>query len=81
MIKEFTIACSHTINTGNYSSLRVEASITVAVTDIANANEASLKALQGKAQVDLRTLLRETYEKQKNSLMEQTNERFGSKAK
>lgn len=60
MIKEFTIACSKTVNQGNFNSLRVEFSITVAVMEGDDWHK-----LATQAQVDLRDKLNETYRAQR----------------
>lgn len=60
MIKEFTIGAAHTINLGHYESMRVEASVTVHVT-----NEDDLDQLRNNAQVELRSMLEETYKRQR----------------
>lgn len=60
MITEFRIGCSHTINLGDYNSIRVEASITVEVGEGVNAAE-----LKEGAQRELRALLEETYKAQR----------------
>lgn len=58
-ITEFRIAASHTVNIGNYESLRIEAQVTVTV------GEASeLDDLKARAQIELRKLLEETYRAQ-----------------
>lgn len=68
MIKEFTIAFSRTINLGNFSSARVEASVTMAVQNgrITEANHAQ-------AQDELRNLLVETWKKQYTERMTDPN--------
>lgn len=81
MIKEFSISVSHTVNLGNGNSMRAEASITIAVPETASVNGAALNALKAKAQSDLRTLVRETWEQQKKQQTEQSNERSGTKSK
>jgi hypothetical protein len=60
MIKEFTIGASHTINLGNYESLKIEASITV------TPNEGEITEQEKtEAQSDLRALLVATYNDQR----------------
>ena len=66
MIREFSVGCSRTINLGNFESLRVEASVTVAVPEGDNYD-----ILKGKAQVELRTLLEETYKAQMKKQQQQ----------
>ena len=73
-MKEFTIAVRR-----RFDDIIVEASITVEVP--LPENEAAVQALKARAQVDLRTLLRETYQEQKQPLTEQRNERNSPKAK
>lgn len=65
MIKEFSVGCSRTINLGNFESLRVEASVTVAIDE-----NKDLHALKGAAQVELRTLLEDTYRAQYGKRMD-----------
>ena len=60
MIREFTIHVGHVLNRGNFESLRIEASLTVAVPE-----GDSFDILQDKAQTELRRLLEETYKAQK----------------
>lgn len=58
-ITEFSVGASRTINLGNYESLRIEASVTVAMDaqdSLAQASEA--------AQKELRQLLEQTYKAQ-----------------
>lgn len=59
MIREFSISFSRTFNLGNYESIRVEASVTVAVNE-----GGDLALLKEQAQADLKTLLQETYKAQ-----------------
>lgn len=73
-MKEFTISVRRKLD-----DIIVEASITVDVP--LPENEAAVNALKGRAQVDLRTLLRETYEQQKQPMTEQRNERNTGHAK
>jgi hypothetical protein len=67
MLKEFTIGVSHTINLGHYESMRIEASVTLAATEDfqPDAFPEAWAELKEKAQTELRSLLRETYLKQK----------------
>ena len=60
MIKQFTIGASHTLNTGNFSSFRVEAQLVVEV-PLGDDYE----ILKDKAQSELRRLLEETYRVQR----------------
>jgi hypothetical protein len=59
MITEFRIGCAKTINLGNYQSIRVEASVTVAVPE-----GDDFDVLRQKAQGELKTLLEDTYRAQ-----------------
>lgn len=58
-IIEFSVGCSRTINLGNYSSIKVEASVTVEVHEGTDWDE-----LKVNAQKELRALLEETYTEQ-----------------
>lgn len=58
-IANFTIGASHTINRGNYESLRIEAQLEVHVPEGANYDELKLRA-----QPELKKLLEETYRAQ-----------------
>ena len=60
MIKEFTIGAAHTINLGNFSSMRVEASLTVELPE-----GDDFEVLKEKAQSELRRMLEETYRAQR----------------
>ena len=60
MIREFSVSCSKTVNLGNFNSIRVEASLTVAVPE-----GDSFEELKRLAQVDLGILLEETYKSQR----------------
>lgn len=60
MITEFTIGASHTLNLGNFESLRIEAHVTVAVPEDDNLDD-----LKTRAQTELRQLLEETYRAQR----------------
>jgi hypothetical protein len=55
-ITEFSIGCSKTINLGNFQSIRVEASVTVAMEPAETLADASAAA-----QDELRQLLEQTY--------------------
>jgi hypothetical protein len=57
-LKTFTVGCSHTISTGNFESIKVNAEITY---DVAEESEGTLEAVQRGAQIKLKELLRETY--------------------
>jgi hypothetical protein len=59
VIKEFSIGCSRTINLGNFESLRVEASVTMDVSE-----NVDLQSCKEAAQVELRALLEDTYRNQ-----------------
>jgi hypothetical protein len=59
VITQFTILTSHTVNLGNFESTRIEASLTVAVSE-----GEDLESLKGAAQVELRKLLEETFRAQ-----------------
>jgi len=58
-ITEFSIGCSKTINLGNFQSLRIEASVTVAMEPAETLADASAAA-----QDELRQLLEQTYQAQ-----------------
>jgi hypothetical protein len=58
-IKEMTIGFSRTINLGNFESARIEASVTVSLDPEDNSDDV-LKGMQ----VDLRTMLEETWKAQ-----------------
>ena len=73
-MKEFTISVRRKID-----DIIVEASITVDVP--LPENDAAVNAIKARAQVDLRTLLRETYQEQKQPLTESRNERTSHKTK
>ena len=66
MITEFRIGCARTINLGNYESLRIEASVTMNVPEIANPNDraANMDDLKSVAQSELRKLMEQTYREQ-----------------
>lgn len=59
IISEFRIGASHTVNLGDYNSVRVEAQIVVNVPE-----GEDLALLKVKAQDELRALLEETYKAQ-----------------
>lgn len=59
MITQFTIGTSRTINLGNFESLRIEASITVAVPEDCN-----FQTMKREAQEQLRLLMEETFKAQ-----------------
>jgi hypothetical protein len=65
VIKEFSIGCSRTINLGNFESLRVEASVTMDVSE-----NVDLQSCKEAAQVELRALLEDTYRAQHRGRME-----------
>jgi len=60
MIRQLTIGAAHTINLGNYSSMRIEASITI---DLPEGDDFELA--KERAQTELRSLLEETLDRQK----------------
>ena len=66
MIREFVIGVSKTINLGNYQSIRVEASVTMAVDP--QESEAGLVVVKELAQQELRQLLEQTYRAQRKSV-------------
>lgn len=59
-VKEFTIGVSHTVNLGNFESLRVEASVTL------DSEDADFEHLRNEAQESLGSLLKESFEAQRN---------------
>ena len=59
MIRQFTIGTSHTLNKGNFNSMRIECSLTVEVPP-----GDDFEVLKDKAQTELRRLLEETYRAQ-----------------
>lgn len=59
MISRFVIGASHTLNRGNFNSLRIECSLTVEVPE-----GDDYEVLKDKAQSELRRLLEETYKAQ-----------------
>lgn len=58
-VTEFSIGCSKTINLGNYQSIRIEASVTIAMDPGETLADASAAG-----QEELRRLLEETYKAQ-----------------
>jgi predicted short-subunit dehydrogenase-like oxidoreductase (DUF2520 family) len=56
MIKEFSIGVAKTLNMGNYQSMRVEASLTIAVSE-----GDDYGVLRRQALTDLKALLEENY--------------------
>jgi hypothetical protein len=67
MITEFKICVAHTVNLGNFESMKVEASVTVAVPE-----DGDFPSLKLKAQNELRVLARETFIAQRKSKKEVT---------
>jgi hypothetical protein len=61
LITRFQIGCSHTVNLGNFNSIRVECSLTV---DVPEGDD--YQVLADKAQKELRELLEETWRRQRN---------------
>lgn len=61
MIKEFTIGCSRTINLGNFESARIEASLTF---NMESHPPIDLPAIKDAMQVELRSLLEQTWKEQ-----------------
>jgi hypothetical protein len=59
VIKQFSVGCSHTLNRGNFNSLKIECSLTVEVPP-----GDDYEVLKDKAQTELRRLLEETYRAQ-----------------
>ena len=62
MIRQFTIGTSHTLNKGNFNSMRIECSLTV---DVPEGDD--FEVLKDKAQTELRRMLEETYKAQLRS--------------
>ena len=60
MITEFRVGCSKTINLGDYQSIRIEASVTVAVPE-----GEDLPTAKHLAQLELKSLLHETWQAQR----------------
>jgi hypothetical protein len=58
VIKEFSVLVGHTINLGNYESLRVEAGVTVSV------EESDWETVRMQAQEALKTLLQDSFHEQ-----------------
>jgi hypothetical protein len=65
MMKEFTVGAAHTINLGHYESMRVEASVTFSVPEDEETGPGQLDTIRRSAQIELRSLLEETYKAQK----------------
>ena len=63
MITQFTVGASHTINLGNYESIRVEANIVFSIQE----GDDYVKA-RTEAQATLRTLLEDTYRCQRTKV-------------
>src|SRR5262249_6108074 len=61
-VKEFHVGCSKTINLGHYNSLKVEASLTVAMDP-----DEDIEQISARAQKELYRLLEETYQSQYKS--------------
>ena len=59
-IVEFRIQAGHTVNLGNFNSIKIEAGLTITVREGANFDE-----LRDQAQTVLRTMLEETYKRQR----------------
>jgi hypothetical protein len=59
MIKEFTVGVGHTVNLGNYESLKVDASVTVNIEDVDD-----WETLRQSAQEALSTLLADSVKAQ-----------------
>ena len=64
MITEFTVGAGHTINLGNFESIRIEATITVAVDPEQQLSDEQWTEVKATAQAELRKLLEETYRAQ-----------------
>lgn len=62
MITQFTIACSKTINLGNFQNIKIEAQVVVQVPD--SADNDAYQQLKREAQAELTRLLEETYKAQ-----------------
>jgi len=62
VITEFRIAAAHTLNLGDFNSMRIEASLTISVPD-----GDDYEVLKDKAQSELRRLLEETFKAQRRS--------------
>ena len=63
VVKEFTIGCHHTISTGPYENIKVEAHITCG--SKVGATDEEFKETLAMAQTKLKEILRETYASQK----------------
>jgi hypothetical protein len=61
MVREFTVGVSKTVNLGNFNSIRVEASLTVAVPEN---NLGAVEDLKQAALLDLKRLLEDNYKTQ-----------------
>ena len=61
-ITQFVVGCSKTINLGNFQSIRIEASVTVAVPE--DETEDGYQQMTANAQAELGRLLEETYRSQ-----------------
>jgi len=59
-VTELRLGCSHTVGLPNYSSIKVEASLVVAVEE-----GETLADVSARAQVELRRVLEETYRAQR----------------
>lgn len=59
-VKEFTIGCAKVVNLGNYNNIRIEAQLTVVVSEPTNFAE-----LRKEAQLELRQMLVETWNEQR----------------
>ena len=64
MITELRIGCSHTVNLGNFESIRVEAAIVIEVDAEDQQDDAKWAEIKRGAQVELCKLLEETYRDQ-----------------
>lgn len=64
MIREFTVGASHTVNLGNYESIKVEAQVVIDVPDGATDDDRVWTQMKADAQIQLRKLLEETYKAQ-----------------
>ena len=63
MLKQFTVGAAHTLNLGNYESMRIEASVTWDVPE--GAEQTEYDRLKTEAQAELRRLLEHTYKAQR----------------
>ena len=59
-VVEFSIGASHTVNLGNYNSIKIDAGLTITVKE-----GADFAALRTQAQEVLRNMLEETYKAQR----------------